>query len=260
MKIAVCFRGISRSLSHTIASIRENVLAPARMLGDVRIFTHLFDQKEINNPRSGETGQLNTSEYQLLESDWLSLEPPGECLEQNHYATLKTFGDPWNDDFASIRNLIHELHSLKQGWLAAQSWQADAYLFLRPDLLYHDSFQSVLQQIALNKKSGLCVPLWQGWGGCNDRFAVATTTAAARSYAERIDHAVDYCRQTSKPLHAEEFLLHCLVRDQIPLWFTTIQGSRVRAHGALARENYKLLRKSNLPAVWHGLKTRFAAA
>lgn len=260
MKIAVCFRGISRSLSHTIGSIRDNVLAPSRALGEVRIFTHLFDQKTIDNPRSGEKGQLDSAEHRLLESDWLSLEPPGECLEKNHYEKLKTFGDPWNDDFASLRNLIHELHSLKQGWLAAQQWQADAYLFLRPDLLYHQSFQPILESIAGHKKSGLCVPLWQGWGGCNDRFAIATTVEAARSYAERIDRAVSYCEQSTRPLHAEEFLLDCLARDRIPLWFTTIKGSRVRAHGALAKENYKLLRKSNLPAVWHALKSGFAAA
>jgi hypothetical protein len=59
MKIAVCFRGISRSLSHTIDSIRENVIAPSRAFGEVRVFTHLFDQKTINNPRSGEIGQLD---------------------------------------------------------------------------------------------------------------------------------------------------------------------------------------------------------
>ena len=58
MKIAVCFRGISRSLSHTIDSIRENVIAPSRTFGEVRVFTHLFDQKTIDNPRSGEKGEL----------------------------------------------------------------------------------------------------------------------------------------------------------------------------------------------------------
>lgn len=260
MKIAVCFRGISRSLSHTITSIRDNVLAPSSAFGEVRVFTHLFDQKTIDNPRSGEKGSLDSDEHRLLPSDWLVLEPPGECLQKNHYDTLQTFGDPWNDDFASLRNLIHDLHSLKQGWLAAREWQADAYLFLRPDLLYHQSFRPILDSIASHQKSGLCVPFWQGWGGCNDRFAVATTTEAAQAYAERIDHAVAYCAQTARALHAEEFLLHCLKRDHIPLWFTTIRGSRVRAHGALASENYKLLRKSNMPAAWHALKTRFAAA
>ena len=115
MKIAICFRGISRSLTHTIESIRDNVFAPARELGEVKVFTHLFDQKEINNPRTGETGRLDTAEYQLLQSDWLTLEPPGECLAQHRFDALKSFGDPWNDQFSSLRNLIHELHSLKQG-------------------------------------------------------------------------------------------------------------------------------------------------
>jgi hypothetical protein len=56
MEIAACFRGISRSLSSTIASIRDNVYTPAKKFGELRVFTHLFDQAEINNPRTGEAG------------------------------------------------------------------------------------------------------------------------------------------------------------------------------------------------------------
>jgi hypothetical protein len=107
MRIAVCFRGISRSLSYTIASIRDNVFAPAKNFGEVRVFTHLFDQAEINNPRTGEAGTLNPEEYQLLGSDWLVLEPPDECLEKYNFEHIKSFGDPWGDGFYSLRNVVH---------------------------------------------------------------------------------------------------------------------------------------------------------
>jgi hypothetical protein len=258
MKIAICFRGISRSLSHTISSIEENVYLPAKNKGEVKVFTHLFDQRDIDNPRSGEKGELNTTEYKLLKSDWEVLEPPNQFLAQSRFEELKNFGDPWKDNFSSVKNLLHELHSLKQGWQAAQEWCPDVYMFLRPDLMYHDSFEHVLQQIERGQKSGLCVPLWQGFGGCNDRFAIATTPLAASTYAQRIDWALDYCERTQLSLHAEKFLLFRIQEQSIPLWFMKNKASRVRSGGAVAYENYKFIRKSNLAIAWHAFKTGFA--
>jgi hypothetical protein len=133
-------------------------------------------------------------------------------------------------------------------------------MFLRPDLRYLQSFKPIFQQMAFGKKSGLCVPLWQGFGGCNDRFAIANSQAAARCYAQRIDWAIDYCLNTKKPLHAEKFLLYRIQKNQIPLWFMSIQGSRVRAGGVVANENYRILRESNIPVAWHALKKGFANA
>ena len=159
MRIAVCFRGISRSLSYTIATIRDKVYATAKNFGEVRFFTRLFDQAEINNPRTGDAGMLNPEECQLLGSDWLVLEPPDEYLEKYNFEHIKSFGDPWRDGFYSLRNVVHALHSLKQSWLAAQSWGADVYLFLRPDMYYHQSFGPAFQKIAMQRFAGLGVPL-----------------------------------------------------------------------------------------------------
>jgi hypothetical protein len=258
MKIALCFRGISRSLTHTISSIRDNVIAPAKEFGEVRVFTHLYDQSEIDNPRSGEKGKLDIDEYRLLNSDWLSLEPPDKCLAVYDFEFLKSFGDPWGDNFYSLRNVVHALHSLKQGWLAAQSWGPDVYLFLRPDMYYHQSFGLILQKIAKQRHCGLGVPLWEGWGGCNDTFAIANTAAAASCYAERIDRVSDYCRRTGKPLTAEVYLLDCIKEQNVPLWFMNIEASRVRSSGIFVQENFKLLRESNLSVFLHAAKTRFA--
>jgi hypothetical protein len=258
MKIAVCFRGISRSLSYTIGSIRDNVFAPARSFGEVKVFTHLFDQRDINNPRTGELGVLNAEEYQLLDSDWLVLERPDDCLATYNFEYLKSFGDPWGDNFYSLRNVVHALHSLKQSWLAAQSWGADVYLFLRPDMVYHHSFDTVLQKIAKRWHAGLGVPLWEGWGGCNDTFAIANTAQAASCYAERIDRVNDYCKRTGKPLTAEVYLLDCIKEQNVPLWFMNIEASRVRSNGVFVNENFQLLRESNLSVFLHAASTRFA--
>jgi hypothetical protein len=258
LKIALCFRGIARSLKHTVQAIRSHIVEPANQVGEVRIFTHLFDQAEINNPRSGEVGELDRSEYLLLESHEVRLEPSGDCLALHKFEDLKAFGDPWNNEFTSLRNLVHELHSLKEGWRMARAWQPDVVLFLRPDLLYQASFSSLFDEISKGCRKGLCLPIWQGCWGANDRYAIATTYTAADTYANRIDRIFSYCEKSGEPLHAEIFLLHCLREDRTPLWFTSIQARRIRAGGALAPEKFSTLKGSNLPAWYHGLITGFA--
>jgi hypothetical protein len=257
MKIALCFRGIARSLQHTVESIRSHIIEPAEQFGDVRIFTHLFDQTTIDNPRSGEQGPLDRSEYLLLQSHEIKLEDPDECLSQHGFDALKTYGDPWNNNFTSLKNLIHELHSLKEGWKMAELWNPSITLFLRPDLLYASSFRHLFNEIQLSRRKGLCLPVWQGCWGANDRFAIATTHEAAIVYAERIDYVMDYCSTTRKPLHAEKFLLHQLRQNKTPLWFTRLQARRIRMGGDHAPEKFSTLKGSNVPAWIHGLKTGF---
>lgn len=258
MKIALCFRGIARSLKHTISSIRSNIIEPAKRVGEVRVFTHLFDQAEIDNPRSNEHGSLDRSEHLLLQSDEVKLEEPNECLALHGFDRLKDYGDPWKNEFSSLKNLVHELHSLREGWAMAEKWQPEVSLFLRPDLLYESSFESLLRQVQTGSRRGLCIPIWQGCWGANDRFALATTQEAACAYATRINDVLNYCSETNKPLHAEKFLLHCLRHKQIPIWFTNIQARRVRSTGAFAPEKFSLVKGSNIPAWLHSLMTGFA--
>lgn len=258
MKIAICFRGISRSLKHTIASIRSNIIEPAKQVAAVRVFTHLFDQAEIDNPRSNERGPLDRFEHLLLESDELKLEEPDRCLALYEFDKLKTYGDPWGNEFASLKNLIHELHSLREGWAMAERWKPDVVMFLRPDLLYESSFEHLLKKVQKRWRKGLCIPIWQGCWGANDRFAIATTLGAARTYALRVNYIHEYCTRTKRPLHAEKFLLHRLRRDKTPTWFTDIRARRVRSNGAYAPEKFSTVKGSNLPAWLHSLSTGFA--
>jgi hypothetical protein len=258
MKIALCFRGIARSLKHTISSIRSNIIDPAKRIAEVRVFTHLFDQADIDNPRSNERGPLDRREHLLLQSDELYLEEPGQCLALHDFDRLKEYGDPWSNDFTSLRNLVHELHSLRQGWTMAERWKPDVIMFLRPDLLYESSFEVLLNKIQSNQRKGLCIPVWQGCWGANDRFAVATSLEAARTYALRISYIHDYCAGRNRPLHAEKFLLHRLRQEKTPVWFTNIRARRVRSNGAYAPEKFSVVKGSNLPAWFHSLSTGFA--
>ena len=73
-RIAIGFFGLARSLQWTLPSIQQNIIQPARELGDVRLFAHLYRQTHIKNSRSGEDNALNPDEYLLLQCDEVILE------------------------------------------------------------------------------------------------------------------------------------------------------------------------------------------
>ena len=145
LRIGVCFFGITRSLRFTIPSIQENLLAPAREFGDVVSYAHFFDQRNICNPRTGEFGALDVEEHKLLPIDRLVLEEPDICLQTWRFDDLRTHGDAWNDNFISLRNLVHQLHSLNEVTKMAVSDGVDLVIFARPDLQYHDSLRPALR-------------------------------------------------------------------------------------------------------------------
>jgi len=66
-RIAIGFFGITRSLKWTLSSIQKNIIEPARSLGDVRLYAHLYQQEYVLNPRSGEDHPMDPHEHQLLE-------------------------------------------------------------------------------------------------------------------------------------------------------------------------------------------------
>ena len=133
-RLAICFYGITRSLRHTLPSIEARAIAPARAAGDVRIYTHFFLQRRIDRIRTGETGELDLDEHRLLQPDWRELEEPDDCLATWDFDGLKRHGDFWENDFQSLRNLVHQLHSMNRVTAAARADGAQICLFLRPDL------------------------------------------------------------------------------------------------------------------------------
>lgn len=256
MKIAICFRGICRSLQTTITSIQENVINAAKKQADVKVFTHLYDLKEISNPRTKEFVKVNPDEYKMLQSDWTSIEQPNACFSLYPLNEIKMFGDEWHDEFKSFNNLIHALHSLKIGYEASLQWNPDIFIFARPDLLYHDSFEATLKNLIKKEESYIHIPLWQSFDGCNDRFAIINSRQLAGIYANRIDEALTYCETTQRSLGAEKFLFEHIKRNNSPISFIDIRASRVRANGAIKNEKFSLLRKSNINILRYYLRNR----
>lgn len=257
MKIAICFRGINRSLKTTITSIQENIIKPAKKHADVRVFTHLYDLKEINNDRSNEKAKIDSNEYKLLESDWTLIEQPNACLDLYPVDELKAFGDEWDDGFSSFSNLIHALHSLKLGYQASLEWNPDIFVFVRPDLLYHDSFEPTYAKLIKEKNRSIHLPLWQSYDGCNDRFAIVNSQHLGAVYAQRIDSALSYCKSTQHLLSAEIFLYEHIKKNRAKVSFVDLKASRVRAGGRIHKEKFSVVRKSNFNVAGYFLKQKF---
>lgn len=243
-KIAVCFFGITRSLKFTHQSIKDNVLAPARASGEVKVFAHFFNQKIVRNRRTHEDSELDLNDRSLLPLDFLDIEEPDECLDLYDFDLLKNYGDTRRDGFQSFKNLVHALHSQKRVGLAALSWKPDLVIFARPDLLYHDSLGAVLNDIEKDNldniiSPGVTIPDWQHWrGGYNDRFAICAGQAAISAYSQRVDMMHRYCIEMREPIHSESLLRYSLNRAGISVSYMPVRASRVRANGRVQAENF----------------------
>lgn len=237
-KIAIGFFGVTRSLKWTLPSIRENIIAPANQLGDVRLFAHFYQQTHITNPRSGEDDPLDPEEYRLLECDEVQLEEPGHCLDEARYEWILSHGDAFHDGGKSLANLIHQLHSLQMVGRMITAWQPDVVVLARPDLRYHDNLGQAMRQQCSRSARYLSVPDWQWYGGVNDRLAIGSAHAC-QAYANRIDLIPAYLRKTGGPLPAERFLRFSLNRHGLIPIATHMTASRVRAAGRSELENFK---------------------
>ena len=238
-KIAICFFGISRSLHYTIESIIQNIINPSQKLGDVEIFAHFFNQGHVANKRSGENSTFDVQEYELLRPDWVTIEEPDSCLGLYNFETLKLYGDSWGDNFMSLRNLIHQLHSLNEVTQAASLWGADVVIFARPDLIYHSSLEAEITRAVRNRKEGVIIPAWQNWeGGYNDRFSICVGPKAVRAYGERISLAHSFCANFQNGLHSERLLRFALQSEGISPKWTRARASRVRVGGHVKVEKF----------------------
>jgi hypothetical protein len=241
-KIAIGFFGITRSLKWTLPSIQENIIQPARQLGEVKLFAHLYQQTHIANPRSGEDELLDPEEYRLLECDEVTLEAPGACLEEARYDWILSHGDAFHDGGKSLSNLIHQLHSLHVVGKMIDAWQPDVVIMVRPDLKYHDSLKKYISDQLRRADCFISVPNWQWFGGVNDRLAIGSRRSCSL-YARRIELIPNYLRKykNKRPLPAERFLRYSLnVFGVIPMPIS-IRASRARANGRIAKENFKAI-------------------
>jgi hypothetical protein len=240
MRIFLGFFGITRSLNHTIGSIRAHIFAPLEQAGvQSPRYGHFHLPERIINRRSGEFGlPTDPAESSLLALQDCALEPQDRDLIRTELAIARRFPDLYGDDYASAQNLCFQLRSLGRLWtmlepdLTDQDWVA----FLRPDLLYLDRLDlpKIAADLARNG-ADLAVPGWQAWGGLNDRFALANARAA-RAYATRMAR-MEAAATARGGLHAETLLGFVAVEERLRVGRLRERAVRIRANGQPAHND-----------------------
>jgi hypothetical protein len=234
-KIAVAFFGINRSLRQTIESIERNILAPIRAIGTLKTFGHFYNLREIHNPRSGECCSLEASQHHLINFDNLIIDEPNDCLSRFDLTGLFGAKDVYLDDYKSIKNLLHQLHSLDcVTKLIHETYQPHLIIYARPDLLYHNSFENALKLAIGGADRQVYLPDWQRYGGYNDRFAICPKGSAV-AYGCRANLVNTYIA-LRRPLYAELFLFYALHKMNITVSRLEICASRVRSDGRVEDE------------------------
>lgn len=237
MKVSLVIFGIPRATDVTLEPFNCNVLRPAEKAGEVSLLGHLYEQKSVENSRSGESAALDPANYAPFKERFnLLLEAPGAAFKEPRWSQLKQAGDFYEDDYKSLANLLHQLHSIKQAYqLAMETVSPDVVIFARPDLLYHDAIPVDIIERAARNPNQCYLPTWQWWGGFNDRMAVCGHLAA-RAWSQRLDAALRYCRVTGHPVHAEKLLRFALTEAGVAMRTLPVKASRIRVGGVVREE------------------------
>ncbi len=237
MRIALCLFGIPRCSSVTIPSLEQQVIAPLKACGELKVFYHLYQQDQVVNPRSGEQGSLEPENYAFIRDYEGLLESPMDGPDQALAAELSAFGNAFDDQGGSLKNLLLQLHSLKRVTGLAQAWGPDVCAFARPDLLYHDPWPLAIIRHAARHPLACAIPDWQWWSGRNDRFAICGRGIYA-TYGRRLERGLAYCQQGPRPLAPETLLRFVLLESKAEVLGMPVRATRVRLQGRLEFEEF----------------------
>lgn len=242
MTLAIAFFGVTRSLYYTNASIHRSFLDDLRRDCDAQVFCHFYQQSRIENPRSGEYSEFDPAEYKLLAPDHLELESPFACLGASGFTAFQAYGDFWDDGFLSLRNLVHQLHSIRRVTAMVLEKGNTSCLFVRPDLEYLDPLARTVHTAIARPRDRVLLPAWQNWGGFNDRFALCVGRKAIAAWGNRLDTALEYCLVNETPLHSEGLVRYVMDKAHLPVELIPHRAGRVRAHGGKVSEDFAVER------------------
>jgi len=245
LRIAVCFFGLTRSLSRTRASIEQRLMYPLRLLGNVRVFVHTYNVTVINNKRSGEFGvRNNASEAAWLQPHAKLIDDQNAFLNSLPPSFCRKHGDAWaaeKDNFKSMTNFLCQLNSLRAVTrLMMTHGPFDRVVFARPDVLIYTPVD--VQQLRSAPHDVVFVPPFDDYDGVNDRFAMGQYKPLV-DIGLRGEAIAGYCEHALA--HAERFLQWYVRERHIRVERTPMLFDRMRADGQLKRVADWELRRAN---------------
>lgn len=205
------------------------------------VFCSFFKESFIHHPETREVLALDPTEAQLLEPDHLLEIPSFNDELEELLGTVKPFGDAWQNDFYSTKNLIKQLATLELATQQVLKHRFNACLFLRPDLTYLDEFGPLLNRVIQYTNVGhptVFLPNWGAAGGKNDLFALCVGSPAIEAYGRRLKDAKLYCETLKRPLHAERLLAFSLRSAKITIKSVGLRAVRTRADGQTAPQDF----------------------
>lgn len=229
-RVAVCFFGLPRALNLTLHSIRQRLLLPLRTVANLSIYVHTFDVVMLTNRRSNEYSiRLRSQDVTALEPTSYIIESQDDFMRQLSANFCRKYGDPWNDNYYSLRNFMCQLRSLSRVTdLMMKGGLFDSVVFARPDVQFFNSIDAL--QVLASERQTIYVPPFHNFGGINDRFAFGQQDVMSR-YGHREYALVDYCNMF--PAHSERYLQWYLKRYKIRIKRTPLLFGRMRANGVL---------------------------
>ena len=240
-RISICFFGITRNLNITFPSIENNIINPSKKLAKVKIFCHFYDIKKIDNQRSKEFNIKPQKNWDLFDADELISDPPDLFLEEMNLDIVYKFGDRYEDEFKSIKNILHQLNSLQRVFSISKSFNSDITIFARPDLLYLDSFEEIIKLNLSTNNDDIAVPSWMGFRGLNDRFSICNSCYSSEIYCSRIEKIKEYLKYYSKSgLDPENLLYYAIKNSNSKINFMNIRAKRVRANNIIWEEDFRI--------------------
>ena len=263
-RVAVCFWGINRALSKTIASIREMIFGPLEAAGaTIDVFFHTYTIAKVTSTWANESDaaiggvfeehalldSANTTDRQLVVG-WSATDQK-LFDEETDWALYEQYRVQY--PFPVLQNLVRSLNSLRCVsllWMARAASATHApggfrraaiassyyshVVYVRPDLRYRTPIDIAALR-ALGPRQ-LYTPKWGCWlGGLNDRFAAGKPFAAA-AFGTRLDlvrnMSVVPDARRKRGLHSESFVRTALqVAGVKPSFSEAPCGTRVRANG-----------------------------
>ena len=248
-RVALCFFGLTRSLSVTRASLRRHVLDVLTSHGwAYDIFLHTYVKHTLTNPRSNEANvDLDTNE-------WRYLRPTGVLIEDSDKVdadyvkpllpNILTRGDLWREhavNHSSMANLLSQLRSIEKATgllLRAQEKSLttyDAVIFLRPDVWFFNDINMQEVETARAGPGVMFIPEFHAVAAAkevNDRFAICHP-ADAKIWGQRRRLVDEYVFGRNETLHSERLLGYALRQANITVKPSTIFFGRVRANKVL---------------------------
>ena len=233
--IAICFFGLTRSLSITIDSIKKHIFKILKSNNlDFDIYLSTYNLEYLNNPRSNEINiKLDLNEFKLLEANYIYIDDQDKFDRNININDYLKNGDPWKEkEHISLMNLIRQLNTLKNMDLLFRkiNKKYKCYIFIRPDLEFINDIDLVNIKYILDNynENIILTPINQKWKGLNDRFYI-TTHCATSKIINRLDELLLYS-QNYQP-HSESFLLYIVNKYNTLIINIKFYFIRVRANG-----------------------------